>query len=163
MRLFLAQTAVLYDYPGLQERFASCIGGRWRTPASLHATVLFLGNRFSAEHVITTVSACDYVLDNAKLQGIGRFAHNRILYAAADYPTLVQTHRHLSEAFAIRHDRRYTPHVTLMRYKRCDPVCVTKVCTEYDSIVLGKLEGGLKLMRSTLTPTGAVYDTLYQF
>jgi 2'-5' RNA ligase len=163
MRLFLAQSATLYDYTGLQADFSPCMRGHWRTASSLHATVLYLGYRFRPREIVATVSECDYHLEEAFIKGVDRFAHNRIFYAAADHPTLIQTHRRLSAAFALKHERNYKPHVTLMRYRRIDIGCFEKEKTELEAIVSGKFEGGLKLMRSTLTPSGAVYETLYQF
>ncbi|WP_345987430.1 hypothetical protein WCX18_09925 [Sulfurimonas sp. HSL1-2] len=163
MRLFLAQTATLFDYTGIRDAFAPCIEGRWRPEASLHATLLFLGDRFSPEQVIETVRNCDLSLSNAYIKGIDRFAHNRILYAASDHPTLVAGHHLLSHAFAMTPHRRYVPHVTLMRYKKIDIGCFEGEKMNTEAVVAGKLEGNLKLMRSTLTPSGAVYDTLHQF
>ena len=163
MRLFLAQSATLYDYAGLQADFSPCLRGHWRPASSLHATVLYLGDRFAPEQIIETVSDCDYVLGDAFLKGVGRFARNRIFYAASDHPTLRKSHRVLSAAFALEYQRHYRAHVTLMRYKRIDVDCFEKEKTEIEAIVAGKLQGGLKLMRSTLTPAGAVYDVLYRF
>lgn len=163
MRFFLAQSATLYDYAGLQADFSPCLAGHWRTAASLHATVLYLGDRFTPEQIVETVSYCDYLLEDAFIKGVGRFARNRIFYAASDHPTLIQTHRLLSAAFAMKHQRHYRAHVTLMRYKRIDPGCFEKEKTEVEAVVAGKLRGALKLMRSTLTPAGAVYETVYTF
>jgi len=163
MRLFLAQPATLYDYAGLQEDFSPCISGHWRTAPFLHATVLFLGDRFVPERIIDTVSAGDYRLEDAFIRGVDRFAHNRIFYAASEHPAMVETYHRLSEMFSLRHGRPFIPHVTLMRYKRIDVGCFEKEKTELEGIVAGKLEGGLKLMKSTLTPAGAVYETLYRF
>ncbi|MHC3995298.1 2'-5' RNA ligase family protein [Thiomicrolovo sp. ZZH C-3] len=163
MRLFLAQTAALYDYPGLQAALAPCIQGRWRPESSLHATLLFLGDRYTPDTVIETVRRCNPPMADAYIKGIGRFSHNRILYAASEHPTLVEGHRLLSSAFAMPPHRHYAPHVTLMRYKKIDTDCFEKEKTTVQTVIAGKIAGGLKLMRSTLTPAGAVYDTLYTF
>jgi 2'-5' RNA ligase len=163
MRLFLAQSAALDDYSALQARFDPCIKGRWRTETSLHATVLFLGKRFEAEEIITTVSKCSYALKDAPLAGVGRFAHNRIFYAAAVHPTLVETYHTLSEAFSMAHSRPYLPHITLMRYKAIDTVCFENKCEKLGERRLGTVGGPLKLIKSTLTPEGAVYKTIYEF
>jgi 2'-5' RNA ligase len=163
MRLFLAQSAAPDDYSALQARFDPCIKGRWRTESSLHATVLFLGKRFTQEEIITTVSQCDYTLEDAVLNGVGRFAHNRIFYAAAVHPTLVETYHTLSEAFAMAHSRPYLPHITLMRYKAIDTVCFEHACDALGGLRLGTVGGPLKLMKSTLTPEGAVYELVHQF
>jgi len=163
MRLFLAQSASLDDYRALQERFDPCIKGRWRTEDSLHATVLFLGKRFTKEEIIATVSQCDFALEDAVLGGVGRFAHNRIFYAAAVHPTLVETYHVLAEAFAMEHGRPYVPHITLMRYKAIDTVCFENECEKPGDRRLGTIGGALKLMKSTLTPEGAIYETVYKF
>ncbi|WP_345972272.1 2'-5' RNA ligase family protein [Sulfurimonas diazotrophicus] len=163
MRLFLAQAATLYDYPGIQAAFTPCMQGRWRPESSLHATLLFLGDRFPPERVIDLVRRCDLPMADAYIKGIERFSHNRILYAASEHPTLVEGHRMLSSAFEMQPHGHYIPHVTLMRYKKIETACFEKEKTTAEAVIAGKIEGGLKLMRSTLTPAGAVYDTLYAF
>ena len=55
------------------------------------------------------------------------------------------------------------PHVTLMRYKSIDVACFEAECIHNEGMVLGKLGGPLKLMKSTLTPEGAVYETVHTF
>lgn len=163
MRFFLAQSATLFDYPGLQADLSPCLRGHWRTASSLHATVLFLGDRFTRERIIDAVSSCDYRLDDAFIRGVDRFAHNRIFHAAAEHPTLIQTHRLLSAAFGIPPQHRYKTHVTLMRYKKIDVACFEKEKTALEAVVAGKLHGGLTLMQSTTTPSGAVYETVHRF
>jgi 2'-5' RNA ligase len=163
MRLFLAQSAVLDDYSALQARFDPCIKGRWRTESSLHATVLFLGKRFTPEQIISVVSKCSFTLSDAPLAGVGRFAHNRIFYAAAVHPSLIETYHILSEAFEMAHSRPYIPHITLMRYKAIDAVCFENACETLGDRRLGTVGGPLTLMKSTLTPEGAVYEPVHQF
>lgn len=161
MRLFLAQAATLDDYKGVQARFSPCLEGRWRTESSLHATVLFLGERFSMAEVIATVSALTLQLDDAPIEGVGLFEPNRIFYAAAAHPTLLETYRVLCHAFGIQRRDLYTPHVTLMRCKKIDIPCLrAKIITRQR---LGIIAGPLLLMRSTLTPDGAVYEVLHRF
>ncbi len=163
MRYFLAQSATLFDFRGLQEEIGHCFEGHWRTEHSLHATVLFLGNHFERDTIIRTVKAQPYRLERAHMAGIGRFGHNRILYAQTDHPTLVETHLALSRAFAMHASKDYVPHVTLMRYKSVENGCYRAHNTLYQGTLLGNVEGPLKLMGSTLTPQGAVYETLYEF
>lgn len=163
MRLFLAQRAFMTDLDGLQRQLSPCVKGRWRSAESLHATVLFLGERYTPDSVIETVLQCSFTLEDTPIEGIGRFAHNRILYAAALHPTLLQTYHRLSHAFGITHQRDFIPHVTLMRYKEIDERCFDRERETLDSYRLGELSGPLLLMQSTLTPQGAVYETLYSF
>jgi 2'-5' RNA ligase len=163
MRLFLAQRAFIKDLDGLQRQLSPCLKGRWRTTESLHATVLFLGERYTPDSVIETVSQCSFTLEDALIKGIGRFAHNRILYAAALHPTLLQTYHRLSHAFGITHQHNFTPHITLMRYKEIDEHCFDVETAALEGKRLGELAGPLQLMQSTLTPQGAVYETLYRF
>ena len=57
----------------------------------------------------------------------------------------------------------YVPHVTLMRYKRLDTACFETEAGLLAQRTLGRIGGPLKLMKSTLTPGGAVYEPVYQF
>ena len=163
MRYFLAQSALFYDYRGLKESFSPCVRGHWRTEHFLHATVLFLGDQFTEAAIIEAVNACEFTLKDAVLQGLGRFQQNRILYVESDHPTLIETHRALSKAFRVYPGRHFVPHVTLMRYKSIDVACFEAECIHNEGMVLGKLGGPLKLMKSTLTPEGAVYETVHTF
>ena len=163
MRLFLAQSATLYDYGTLQARFSAALTGRWRPESSLHATVLFLGQRFAQEEVIAAVSAAVPPLEGADVIGVERFGHNRIFYGAAAHPSLCRAHADLSRRFGMTPHPVYTPHVTLMRYKRLDETAYETARQQIEGVILGRIEGPLLLMRSTLTPQGAVYDVLHQF
>jgi len=163
MRLFLAQSATLDDYPALQQRFAAAFTGRWRTWGSLHATVLFLGDRFTPETAVSTVSAAVPVLEEAVIRGVALFPHNRIFYAAAEHPSLCRAHAELSRAFGMAPRAAYTPHITLMRYKTLDTAAFETAREPLQGLPLGRVEGPLLLMRSTLTPGGAVYDVVHQF
>ena len=163
MRLFLAQPASLEAYALLRRRFSPCLEGRWRTETSLHATVLFLGERFAPDEVVRRVRDCDWHLDDAPLAGFGTFERNRIFYARCDHPTLVAAHGALRRAFGMPPDGVYLPHVTLMRYKRLDAACVKAENAWNNSLIIGKAAGPMQLMKSTLTPEGAVYETLYAF
>ncbi len=163
MRLFLAQSAVLDDYPRLRHQMDHCLSGRWRTSGSLHATVLFTGEKFSAARIIDSVAPLRITLENAPIKGIGRFARNHILYAAADHPGLLHAHTEIAEALGMTAARDYTVHVTMMRYKKIDIECFEKEEKYLQGKKLGTIGGPLKLMESVLTSEGARYETLYEF
>lgn len=163
MRFFLAQSAALDDYDGLKARFSPCLQGRWRREASLHATVLFLGERFTAAEIVAAVAATPYRLEAAPIEGVAFFERNRIFYAACEYPSLSETYRRLSRAFGLQASDAYTPHVTLMRYKRMDTDCLRDAADGLKGAPLGRVGGGLKLMQSTLTAEGTVYETVHRF
>ncbi len=164
MRLFLAQRARLYDYPALQKRLDPWVRGRWRTPDSLHATALFLGEGYDVADVIETVASLGPLSPGtAALRGIGRFPRNRILYAAAEHPQLTQIHAVLARAFGKTVQHPFVTHVTLMRYKQLDAAAFETLRNALDDDVLGTLEGPLTLFRSVLTPQGARYEALHVF
>jgi len=163
MRYFLAQKAHIYDYRGLVESASPCLKGHWRTEHSLHATVLFLGEDFTEEEILQRVAACDYELKHGTVTGLGRFQHNRIFYAGADHPGLIEAHRRLSGAFDMRPSRHYVGHVTLMRYKNIDTACFDAAHAQFDGALLGKISGPLILMKSITTPDGAVYEEIHHF
>ncbi len=164
MRLFLAQRARLHDYPALQKRIDPWVRGRWRTPDSLHATALFLGNGYDVADVIETVASLGPLpLSGADLRGIGRFPRNRILYAAAEHPSLAQIHAALARVFGRTVQHPFVTHVTLMRYKQIDAAAFETLRNTLDNDVLGTLEGPLTLFRSVLGPQGARYEALHVF
>ena len=163
MRLFLAQSAVIDAYASLRHTLDTCVKGRWRSAASLHATVLFTGERFPAEEIIERVRTLDIALGSAAIEGIGRFVRNRILYASARHPALIEAHSKIAEALGMPVQSPYTVHVTLMRYKTMDTECFDAQSASLRGKRLGSIGGPLKLMKSVLTPDGARYETLYRF
>jgi 2'-5' RNA ligase len=163
MRLFFAQRATLDDRETLQAHFSPCFKGRWRTPPSLHATALFLGDGYDPVEAIEKASALAIEPEDVPLDGFGRFERNRIFYARAEHPTLEKAYRRLCDAFGLPQSRIFIPHVTLMRYKEMSPDCLRQAESSWRHIPFGQLHGPLELMKSTLLPTGAVYETLHTF
>ena len=124
---------------------------------------MFIGERLAAEEVIERVRALEPHLGSAEMEGVGRFARNRILYASARHPALIEAHAAIADALGMPAQPHYTVHVTLMRYKTMDKACFDRQSETLREKHLGTIGGPLKLMKSVLTPAGARYETLYRF
>ena len=163
MRLFFAQRASLKGYEEFRTHFGTCFEGRWRPLHSLHATALFLGDGYDPVEVIERASILAVGLEDVPLDGFGRFERNRIFYARAEHPTLEKVHRRLCDAFGLPQSRIFIPHVTLMRYRKVSADCLRQAESAWRHVPFGQIHGPLLLMKSTLQPTGAVYETLHIF
>lgn len=125
--------------------------------------MLFTGERFDADAIISTVSALHLHPTDAAITGIDRFARNRILFAGASAPGLARDHQRVAEALGTLPDTPYVPHVTLMRYKHIDLPCFEARQALFEGENIGTIDGPLRLMNSVPGPRGAVYETLYVF
>lgn len=165
MRLFLAQQASLYDYEGIKNGFAPCLEGRWRISESLHATLLFLGERPDPKPIITQLSDTVFELDSRELTSFGLFERRRIFYAAGEHPMLLHCRKQAAAALGIKPDDDPVVHVTLMRYKVIDRECCAHARETFpvESLPVGKMHGPVTLYRSILTPKGAVYEPIHTF
>jgi len=151
---------------------------KWVNPQGIHLTLKFLGNIATDQvpRIIEAITSASQGLSPLKLQigGLGAFPNlqrPRVIWVAVigEVDPLIALQRDIDQAlmplgFAIE-KRPFSPHLTLGRLReRASP-------GERNSI--GKLvmatesEGGpsmevnqISLMRSTLTPSGAIYNRL---
>lgn len=151
---------------------------KWVGPKGIHLTLKFLGNIATDQvpRIIEAITSASQGLSPLKLQigGLGAFPNlqrPRVIWVAVtgEVERLIALQRDIDQAliplgFAIE-KRPFSPHLTLGRLReRASP-------GERNSI--GKLvmatesEGGpsmevtqISLMRSTLTPSGAIYNRL---
>lgn len=151
---------------------------KWVSPEGTHLTVKFLGNISTVQiaqitDIMKTAAAKVPPLD-LRLGGLGMFPNEqrpRVIWVALDGNTepLAVMQREIEKALAplgfAPENRAFTPHLTLGRVR---DNATPEDRREIAGIVLGKKIDynssftlrELSLMKSTLTPTGAIYSRL---
>lgn len=131
-RLFLAlwpDERVRAALATLVREFGTACGGRGVRPANLHVTLVFLGD-VPVSRIAAIIGALDGIRAEPftlELDSCGYWRHNRIVWAGAAQCPLPL--RRLVDALAValqphgfrQEERRYTPHVTLLRDARRAP------------------------------------------
>lgn len=153
-------------------------GVRWVDPKGIHLTVKFLGNIDAGlvEQVLDAMqkSARSSNPFSLELSGLGVFPNRRpprVLWAGVggDLDALDSLQRELESSLATqgfrREERGFNPHLTIGRFR--NGVSRDQGQRIVDAVASIHLEptpswsvGALHLMRSTLTPQGALYDSL---
>ncbi|MFA5367257.1 MAG: RNA 2',3'-cyclic phosphodiesterase [Dehalococcoidia bacterium] len=151
---------------------------KWVAPESTHLTIKFLGNIFPGQiaqitDIMKTAAAKVPPLE-LRLGGLGMFPNEhrpRVIWVALEGKTdpLAAMQREIEKALEpmgfAPENRAFTPHLTLGRVRdnastdeRKEIAAVVKdKKIDYESIFTLR---ELSLMKSTLTPTGAIYNRL---
>lgn len=160
-RLFLAVPALLENYAGVCDRFSGILEGRWRDEAGLHATIAFLGDRFSPARVIDAVEGIDRSFEVSRLENWDYFSRARVFVATTHNPSLQGLYERLGPLLELP-PARLSPHVTLMRVKRfSDPDAFAQTCARFPPS--GGLLGEIVLYESRLRSEGALYVPLHRW
>ena len=180
VRLFIAveimQPDVLARITVLQDSLKGTKGLRLVQPNLLHFTLHFLGNTPVTR--INDVQTCIETIDtddfHITLRGCGVFPHNRrprVLWIGVTSGremliTLQQQLKTVLQKFEFPVERReYSPHLTLARIKKKDPVnasVVSQFLQQNQDFEAGKMLVAQVIMKeSTLTPAGPVYKNIY--
>jgi 2'-5' RNA ligase len=149
------------------------IDGNFTKPAQLHLTLKFLGetSREKVDKIKTTLEeiAARTSKFNIILQGLGHFDH-KILWAGGpdnnDLKNLAYIiDSELSKLGFEKETREFAIHLTLARVRYWkDKTKFSELLEKYSSEVFGKFTvRELKLMKSTLTSTGPVYEEVAEF
>jgi RNA 2',3'-cyclic 3'-phosphodiesterase len=151
---------------------------KWVAPDGTHLTIKFLGNIYSSQipqitGIMKTAAGKMPPLD-LRLGGLGMFPNEqrpRVIWVALEGNTepLAEMQREIEQALApmgfAPENRAFTPHLTLGRVRdnassddrKEIAVVVKEKKIEYEaSFTLRELS----LMKSTLTPTGAIYNRI---
>ena len=147
-------------------------------PEGIHLTLKFLGDIeiSQIEPVIVAMKKAAQVVQSFKLHlretgAFPNFQRPRVLWAGVDgemesLRTLQQSIEKAVEGLGVEAERReYNPHLTLGRIRggaseeEGQKVAQTLLDTNLDESLSIPVDS-ISLMRSTLTPTGAVYDRL---
>ena len=154
-------------------------GIKWVNPEGIHVTLKFLGN-ISSEQIIeiskvleeTTQELSPFYLEIAGLGAFPNLRQPRVLWIAinGEVAKLSRLQQKIDTLLAScgfpKESRPFVPHLTLARLKdSMSPEEKRKIGTFIKSL---KLETGfpfeaeaVSLMRSQLTPTGALYSCLF--
>lgn len=151
---------------------------KWADPQGIHLTLKFLGN-IAADQVPRIIEAITLVsqgLSPIELQigGLGAFPNlqrPRVIWVAVtgEVERLITLQRGMDQALAPlgfpREGRPFTPHLTLGRLReRASPMernSIGKLVIATESESSPTMEvNQISLMRSTLTPSGAIYSRL---
>ncbi|MFA5056114.1 MAG: RNA 2',3'-cyclic phosphodiesterase [Dehalococcoidia bacterium] len=151
---------------------------KWVSPDGTHLTVKFLGNIFTSQipqitDIMSTAAGKVPPLE-LRLGGLGMFPNEqrpRVIWVALEGNTepLAAMQREIEQALVplgfVAENRAFTPHLTLGRVRdnatpdeRREIAGVVKdKKIDYEAVFTLR---ELSLMKSTLTPTGAIYDRL---
>ena len=151
---------------------------KWVTPDSVHLTLKFLGNIYPDQvaGITQAISSAARGMPPFELKGggLGAFPNNqqpRVIWVSVtgDTRKLKLLHREIDGALShlgfTREKRAFTPHLTLGRLK--DRASSREKADIGKLVTAIKFAGGaamevkeINLMRSTLTPSGAIYSRL---
>ncbi len=175
MRTFIAVDACTDALAGLLKELSGLKGLKPVSPDSLHITLKFLGEipeaRVGEIHsaMERAFSACESF--SFKLKGVGAFpnaARARVIWAGVSKGGEVLTElqarleRELLKLGFQAEKRAFVPHVTLARVKSMvDRKRVASFIERHGKDELGEVSvEEVRLMKSTLTPKGAIYTPL---
>jgi 2'-5' RNA ligase len=183
IRAFLAidpPEEILREIGRIQGRLQRLIGGelRWVRPEAIHLTLKFFGD--ISENAVADIAAvvepaaagaAPFILS---IDGVGVFPDQRrprILWLGmdGDVPRLLVFQKELERALGMvgfpEEERPFTPHLTLARIKSARGLTgLARALEKGEEYAAGRFTApGIGLIRSELTPRGAVYTTLKWF
>jgi len=147
---------------------------RWVAPESIHITLKFIGEvpDKRIEDIEAAVTGLTWMPFTITVRGVGFFPGTRsprVFWAGMEAPTLQGLTEQLDarmERFGFEKEKRaFRPHITLARAKntRIDSALVTGAEQfqehEFGSFTVDRMF----LIKSTLKPSGAVYEKLKEF
>ena len=178
MRVFIA-----VDLPNeLRKEFAdlerqlkpSTDTARWVAPESIHITLKFIGEvpEKQAEDIDAALAGLTWKPFTVTVRGVGFFPGNRsprVFWAGMEAPTMQKLAEELDsrmERLGFEKEKRaFRPHITLARARdtRIDASLVA-ASAEYAEHDFGSFTvDRIFLFKSTLKPTGAVYERLKEY
>jgi len=147
---------------------------RWVAPESIHITLKFVGEipEKRIAEIDTALTGLTWKRFNVTVRGVGFFPGTRsprVFWAGLAAPTM----KELAEEIDIRMERlgfdkekrAFRPHITLARARdtRIDSSLVLGAA-DYEEHDFGSFTvGSVFLFKSTLKPTGAVYEKLKEY
>ncbi|KQC04626.1 MAG: hypothetical protein APR53_10050 [Methanoculleus sp. SDB] len=140
-------------------------------PSIAHITLKFLGEidartLDSVEAALGTLSFHPFDMEVSGVSGNSR-THPRVIWATAqDGGMCSKLAGRIEESLAPigirRENRQFTPHVTIARVRRFDPSLSGRIDELASSSFGNLLVSTVRLKKSTLTPSGPVYETLME-
>jgi 2'-5' RNA ligase len=175
MRTFIAVDAHTSALPKLLEELSSIRGVKPVSPDTLHITLKFLGEipeaRVEEIHSAMKRAFADCYSFKFSIRGVGAFPSARsarVIWAGVTEgkDALIELQAKLEKELLKlrfpREKRAFVPHITLARVKSMqERNKIARFIAEHAHDDLGEvLASEVKLMKSTLTPKGAVYSML---
>jgi 2'-5' RNA ligase len=164
----------------IQDRLRKIIQGdiRWVKPAGIHLTLKFFGNISESDvaniSLVVTNNASHVKAFTLGINKVGAFPdvkRPRVLWLGmdGDVDTLIHLQKKVdAELYNYgfeKEDRTFRPHLTLARIK--EPrglIGLAKIMEKSEDYAAGSFSAaGLNLLKSDLTPKGAVYTKLAYF
>jgi len=173
MRTFVA---IEINNQGIQDNIAKFqkdvnIDAKVILPEQIHFTLQFIGeiDDVSKEKIVDAMNRIEFSKFEITLEGIGAFPRTkspRVIWIGVDkaggelISTLAsQVHTKLSE-LGFKNDKPFKPHITVFRVKN-KINDVTDELVKFNSRIFGiQLVSQIKLKKSTLTPSGPIYEDL---
>ncbi|MDO5844147.1 MAG: RNA 2',3'-cyclic phosphodiesterase [Methanocorpusculum sp.] len=135
----------------------------------MHITLKFLGeveeNKIpKIEEALKQISGKPYRLTASKVSSFGR--PPRVIKAEVNdggesAKLAEQLEPLLANAGFPREDKKFSPHITIARVKEYSPSLEEKISSLHDSEFGSCTINEIALKKSILTPSGAIYDTIY--
>ena len=175
MRTFIAVDAHTNALPGLLEELSRIRGVKPVSSESLHITLKFLGEipetRVEEVHSAMRRAFADCRSFKFSIKGVGAFPSTRrarVIWAGVTdgREALIELQKKLEKELLKLgfpgEKRAFVPHVTLARVKSMqEKDKIARFIAKHAQDELGEvLAGEVKLMKSTLTPKGAIYSLL---
>lgn len=145
-------------------------------PGIAHITLTFLGNKTSSEislivDALRSISFQPFCLTLCGISVFPNMKKIRVIHVgSSDSKDIKILHELIVEALKGKHkpgNKQFDPHITLGRIKRTVPKeleLLASTITPLSTLFVGQLNvSSFQLKKSTLTPTGPVYDTLEEF
>lgn len=143
-------------------------------PENLHLTLFFLGEQSPKiiERVQAVMSTISFKSFTMKLEGLGAFPSHerpRVIWVGVTkgFEEVQEIYRSLRpklQAIPLRleSEETFVPHITIARVK-FSGYAMKRVIVSLKDVELGFQEvRSIKLKKSTLTPRGPIYETLYE-
>jgi 2'-5' RNA ligase len=147
---------------------------RWVAPESIHITLKFIGEvpEKRIEDIDAALTGLTWKSFTITVRGVGFFPGNRsprVFWAGMEAPTMQKLAEELDsrmERLGFEKEKRaFRPHITLARARdsRIDSSLVT-AASKYEEHEFGSFAvDRIFLFKSTLKPTGAVYERLKEY
>lgn len=141
---------------------------------NMHITIAFLGQITpeQTENINSIINhiTCSMEPFKIDISGLGYFGKrscpNIIFADLKNYKALsaiyLSLKNKLKQIDLELEDREFTPHLTLARNKNNQKINISKIIENLKNHKFGKQKvSRIELIKSTLTPTGSIYNTLY--
>ena len=143
---------------------------------NLHLTLKFFGDidtnglKLLEDRIAGVVS--EFKPFNVKIKGCGAFPNNnhiKVIWVGIDEDSIIkELHDKLDEEFVrlgFDKDKKFSTHLTIGRMKAAkNKNKVKSIIEEFEEVEIGEMEvSKISLKKSTLTPSGPIYDDLKVF